>query len=72
MNKLYIAPLALLFSALSSFQIANPKKGDRNSRPASNPFSTASKLPYQAPPFDKIKNSDYKPAVRPACIDQLF
>jgi peptidyl-dipeptidase Dcp len=31
--------------------------------PSSNPFSTASTLPFQAPPFDKIKDSDYKPAL---------
>ena len=29
----------------------------------SNPFYTASKLPFQAPPFDKIKDSDYQPAI---------
>jgi peptidyl-dipeptidase Dcp len=28
-----------------------------------NPFSKASTLPYQAPPFDKIKDSDYEPAL---------
>jgi peptidyl-dipeptidase Dcp len=31
--------------------------------PASNPFSQASTLPFQAPPFDKIKVEDYKPAL---------
>ncbi len=30
---------------------------------ASNPFFTASTLPYQAPPFDKIKDADYQPAI---------
>jgi peptidyl-dipeptidase Dcp len=29
----------------------------------SNPFYAASKLPFQAPPFDKIKDSDYQPAI---------
>lgn len=28
-----------------------------------NPFFHASTLPYQAPPFDKIQNSDFKPAI---------
>lgn len=31
--------------------------------PQSNPFFTASTLPYQAPPFDKIKDGDYQPAI---------
>jgi len=30
---------------------------------AENPFFTASTLPFQAPPFDKIKESDYGPAI---------
>jgi peptidyl-dipeptidase Dcp len=28
-----------------------------------NPFYNASTLPFQAPPFDKIKDSDYQPAI---------
>jgi len=28
-----------------------------------NPFYTPSTLPFQAPPFDKIKDSDYQPAI---------
>jgi len=38
--------------------------------PSSNPFSTASKLPYQAPPFDKITDADYKPALEEGIIEQ--
>lgn len=34
-----------------------------NLLPESNPFSKASTLVLQAPPFDKIKDSDYKPAL---------
>jgi peptidyl-dipeptidase Dcp len=30
---------------------------------SSNPFFTASTLPFQAPPFDRIKDSDYQPAI---------
>ena len=29
----------------------------------SNPFFSASTLPFQAPPFDKIKDADYQPAI---------
>ena len=31
--------------------------------PASNPFYAASSLPYGAPPFDRIKDADYQPAI---------
>ena len=30
---------------------------------AANPFFTASALPFQAPPFDRIKDADYQPAI---------
>ena len=36
-----------------------------------NPFFTPSKLPFQAPPFDKIKDSDYQPAIEAGMEQQL-
>lgn len=36
-----------------------------------NPFASPSKLPYQAPPFNKIKNADYKPAFEEGIKQQL-
>jgi peptidyl-dipeptidase Dcp len=36
----------------------------------SNPFYAASKLPFQAPPFDKIKDSDYQPAIEAGMAQQ--
>jgi peptidyl-dipeptidase Dcp len=37
----------------------------------SNPFYAASKLPFQAPPFDKIKDSDYQLAIEAGIAQQL-
>jgi peptidyl-dipeptidase Dcp len=37
----------------------------------SNPFYAQSKLPFQAPPFDKIKDSDYQPAIEAGMAQQL-
>jgi peptidyl-dipeptidase Dcp len=37
----------------------------------SNPFYTASTLPFQAPPFDKIKDSDYQPAIEAGIAEKL-
>ncbi len=37
----------------------------------SNPFYAASTLPFQAPPFDKIKDSDYQPAIEAGMEEQL-
>src|SRR5450631_3052501 len=36
-----------------------------------NPFFAASTLPFQAPPFDKIKDSDYAPAIEEGMKRQL-
>ena len=38
---------------------------------SSNPFYRESKLPFQAPPFDKIKDSDFKPAIEEGMRVQL-
>ena len=36
-----------------------------------NPFFTASMLPFQAPPFDRIRDTDYKPALVEGMRQQL-
>ena len=38
---------------------------------ASNPFYAASTLPFQAPPFDKIHDGDYQPAIEEGMKQQL-
>jgi len=37
----------------------------------SNPFYAPSTLPFQAPPFDKIKDEDYQPAIEAGMAQQL-
>ncbi|EIL98880.1 dipeptidyl carboxypeptidase [Rhodanobacter thiooxydans] len=37
----------------------------------SNPFYSASTLPFQAPPFDKIHDADYQPAIKEGMRQQL-
>jgi peptidyl-dipeptidase Dcp len=39
--------------------------------PATNPFFEESSLPFHAPPFDKIKDADYTPAIETGMKDQL-
>ncbi|HUH56384.1 MAG TPA: peptidyl-dipeptidase Dcp [Rhodanobacter sp.] len=46
-------------TAFSSQAAANTAGADLGS----NPFYTASTLPFQAPPFDKISDGDYQPAI---------
>jgi peptidyl-dipeptidase Dcp len=37
----------------------------------SNPFYATSTLPFHAPPFDRIKDSDYQPAIEAGMAEQL-
>ena len=60
----------------SAIALALPACGDRTApestmpatesttaAPAQNALFTASTLPFQAPPFDKLKDADYQPAI---------
>jgi peptidyl-dipeptidase Dcp len=38
---------------------------------STNPFYAPSTLPFQAPPFDKIKDSDYQPAMEAGMAEEL-
>ncbi len=52
----------LAFPALLLFSVAC--SGDRSAATSSaNPFLEPSTLPYQAPPFDRITDADYQPAI---------
>jgi peptidyl-dipeptidase Dcp len=42
-----------------------------NTTTATNPFFTASTLPFQAPPFDRIKDSDFQPAIEEGMRQEL-
>ncbi len=56
--------LSILLLSLLSYNCSN--KNNMSDTPANfkdNPFYNPSSLPFQAPPFDKIKDSDYQPAI---------
>ncbi|MGE8214488.1 MAG: peptidyl-dipeptidase Dcp [Stenotrophomonas sp.] len=48
-----------------------PDKAGQPADASTNPFMTASSLPFQAPAFDKIKDSDYLPAFEEGMRQQL-
>jgi len=48
-----------------------PLAAAAQSLPASNPFAAVSTLPYQAPPFDRIKDADYQPAIEAGMVAHL-
>ncbi len=47
----------------------SPAPAETNFGP-SNPFYAPSSLPFQAPPFDKIKDEDYQPAIEAGMAEQ--
>jgi peptidyl-dipeptidase Dcp len=63
---------AILFAALlMTLNNSQQPVGASAPLPAANPFFAESTLPYHAPPFDKIKDSDYAPAIEEGMKNQL-
>lgn len=68
-NKFFSAKVMLLFmttviiTGAVAIGSANPALAASADFGPSNPFFAASTLPFQAPPFDKIKDEDYQPAI---------
>src|SRR5580704_2054606 len=50
---------------------ASPDAGASVAFGPGNPFYEPSALPFQAPPFDKIRDSDYQPAIEAGMAQQL-
>jgi peptidyl-dipeptidase Dcp len=70
--KIKFVIAASLFLTLSVTAINySPQTTSASSSAAANPFFSESALPYHAPPFDKIKDSDYQPAIEEGMKDQL-
>src|SRR5690349_10063133 len=58
------ALLVILIMTQPSAMAASPKSSPKNSGNASkNPLLTESSLPYHLPPFDKIKDDQFIPAM---------
>jgi peptidyl-dipeptidase Dcp len=55
--------LSTLISGKTAAQTNNPALSAGTEFGPSNPFYEPSKLPFQAPPFDKVKDGDYQPAI---------
>src|SRR4051794_2066656 len=52
-----------LRSAFAAILLLMPIAAIADDPPATNPFFEKSTLPFEAPPFDRIKDSDYQPAI---------
>src|SRR6476469_1847188 len=63
----------IVTSAIFAVMLSNAQTNGSSmikSLSSDNPFSKVSTLLYQAPPFDKIRDSDYKPALEEGIREQ--
>src|SRR6266853_1753230 len=60
-----------MFVALVALCLFVMQYAPRPAATAANPFFTESVLPFHAPPFDRIKDSDYPPAIEAGMKGQL-
>jgi peptidyl-dipeptidase Dcp len=69
--KFSLRIIVFLFLGVCVLMLKSPARSEVASAPAVNPFFSESTLPYHAPPFDKIKDSDYAPAIEEGMKNQL-
>ena len=62
----FITCSAIVLGTIHASAVAADAKFD-----PSNPFYAPSTLPFHAPPFDKIKDEDYQPAIEAGMVEQL-
>src|SRR2546422_11360829 len=63
--------LALCVLLLGCNRVSTPASARAAPFTSANPFASASPLLYQAPPFDRIHDADYQPAVEEGMRQQL-
>jgi peptidyl-dipeptidase Dcp len=61
----------IVAAALALTAVSLPYAGVAADFGPANPFYAPSTLPFQAPPFDRIKDSDYRPAIEAGMAQQL-
>ena len=73
LSKVWFSGMQIILAAgviMTSSSVVSAQSADAGFGPA-NPFYKPSALPFQAPPFDKIKDSDYQPAIEAGMAEQL-
>ncbi len=67
---LFAGTLIFIFARTVAHGAVDPAPGPAAEFGPSNPFYAPSTLPFQAPPFDKIKDEDYQPAIEAGIAQQ--
>ena len=63
--------VALCLTLLGCSRVSTPASAGPAQFTGANPFASASPLLYQAPPFDRIHDADYQPALEEGMRQQL-
>jgi peptidyl-dipeptidase Dcp len=72
MKKIFFLPFAAMLGILTIAMHSSHQRATHVADSlASNPLLIKSTLPYQAPPFDKIKDSDFQPALEQGMKEQI-
>jgi peptidyl-dipeptidase Dcp len=61
----------VLLGAVAALALCSVSSGWAAGAPSENPFDAPSTLPFQAPPFDRIKDSDFEPAFQKGMAQQI-
>jgi len=70
-RAIYTTAVATLALICSATLVSAPDATPVSTFGPSNPFYAPSALPFQAPPFDKIKDTDYQPAIEAGMAQHL-
>ena len=62
---------ALIVAAAMALSAAAPRGAGAADFGPENPFYAPSTLPFHAPPFDRIHDEDYQPAIEAGMAQQL-
>jgi peptidyl-dipeptidase Dcp len=68
---LYFFIFLFSIASFNCLKTNNNSPNDTMEKNHKNPFFVKSTLPFQAPPFDKIRDSDYKPAIEKGMKEQI-
>ena len=69
-RRLGLAEAAVLGTAVAVSAAAGAQSGAAQKFGPANPFYAPSSLPFQAPPFDRIHDADYQPAIEAGMAEQ--
>jgi peptidyl-dipeptidase Dcp len=70
-GRVFVAGSSIVISGVAAATCAAQTQMKTASFGPNNPFYAASTLPFMAPPFDKIKDSDYQPAIDAGMAEQI-